>query len=159
MGFRHFLGKHWRLENWVNGYFFQSGLNYSVHSIRVSNLVWVFVGAHSFCWFCHVAAHHTFALQINQELSKIVLWPNARYVESNLLLKITLCLHGLLLLLYYSTTCISCLRGQVKTVTPDVLWTTWCTVAEAIRPRATVHQVIHSTEGAIVLTVAHEGMK
>ena len=28
-----------------------------------------------------------------------------------------------------------------------------------LRPRATVHRVIHSTEGVIVLTVAQKGMK
>ena len=36
---------------------------------------------------------------------------------------------------------------------PDAL------LPEAVRPRATVHQVVNSTKGAMVLTVAHEGMK
>ena len=36
---------------------------------------------------------------------------------------------------------------------------TRCTVARGRRPRATVHRVIHSTEGVIVLTVAQKGMK
>ena len=49
--------------------------------------------------------------------------------------------------------------ATVKTITPEVLWMTRCTVARGRRPRATVHRVIHSTEGVIVLTVAQKGMK
>ena len=49
--------------------------------------------------------------------------------------------------------------ATVKTITHKVLWMTRCTVARGRRPRATVHRVIHSTEGVIVLTVAQKGMK
>ena len=48
--------------------------------------------------------------------------------------------------------------ATVKTITHEVLWMTWCTVARGRRPRATVHRVIHSTEGW-VSTVALKGMK
>ena len=58
----------------------------------------------------------------------------------------------------YTTT--SCLRGQQSKLSPprccgqpDAL------LPEAVRPRASVHQVIHSTEGAMVLIVAQKGMK
>ena len=54
----------------------------------------------------------------------------------------------------------SCLRGQQSKLSlprccegPDAL------LPEAVRPRPTVHQVVHSTEGAMVLIIAHEGMK
>ena len=49
--------------------------------------------------------------------------------------------------------------ATVKTITHEVLWMTRCTVTRGRRPRATMHRVIHSTEGVIVLTVAQNGME
>ena len=38
-------------------------------------------------------------------------------------------------------------------------YTTISYLSVQLRPRATVHRVIHSTDGVIVLTVAQKGMK
>ena len=48
---------------------------------------------------------------------------------------------------------------KVKIITPECCGRPDALLPEALRPIATVHQVTHSTEGAMVLIVAHEGMK
>ena len=53
--------------------------------------------------------------------------------------------------------------GNSENYRPEVLWTTWCTIARGLAwctiargLVAIVHQVVHSTEGAIVFTVAQK---
>ena len=41
--------------------------------------------------------------------------------------------------------------ATVKIIAPGFM-STWCTVPKAVRPKTTVHKVVHSTEGAMVLT-------
>ena len=42
---------------------------------------------------------------------------------------------------------ISCLFVVLSNFYPSVPWTTWCTFALGLRPRAIVHQVVHGTLG------------
>ena len=44
-------------------------------------------------------------------------------------------------------TVISCLFVVQSNYYPSVPWTTWCTIALGLRPRAIVHQVVHGTSG------------
>ena len=48
--------------------------------------------------------------------------------------------------------------ATVKTIIPEVLWTTWWAITRGRSPRTVVHQVVLSTEGLIGLTVAQKGM-